>query len=324
MKAMKTYIMNKMIIAFLLVAFASQMGGSLFAQTVDENEVQTIYIHSRGLQRVGNTFESTMLGDNQTVLVPLKNTLQFDINHRFGTLENGYSDFLGLYAPSNIRLALGYTPSDKMMINVGFMKFNMVWDFSVKYAFLSEKGANPKPFSLTYYGNMSIETMKKDNYANWTDRFAYFHQLMIAKKITRDFSAQASLNFTHFNAVSATRDEDGVKYPDQKNDHFSASLLARYKISDAFAFIGNFDIPITEHPVVNPYGNICLGVELATPLHAFQVFVGNYQWIVPQYNNMRNQYNWADGQFLIGFNITRLIDLQEENMGEMMFKRKNK
>ena len=53
---------------------------------------------------VKNTFESVWIIDNQTVMVPLKKTFEMDIQHRFGTVENGYEDFWGFFAPSNIRL----------------------------------------------------------------------------------------------------------------------------------------------------------------------------------------------------------------------------
>src|SRR4026207_2242009 len=50
------------------------------------------------------TFESTLLIDNQTIMVPAKGSFQFDIQHRFGVMKNGWRDLYGLYAPSNIRM----------------------------------------------------------------------------------------------------------------------------------------------------------------------------------------------------------------------------
>lgn len=289
-----------------------------------KEEVQTIAIRSRGIQRVGNTFESIWLIDNQTVQVPLKKTFEFDIQHRFGTIENGYDDFWGLYAPSNIRLGFGYTPIDNLMVSVGFSKFNLLWDFNIKYAIFKEQGERPFPVSITYFGNMAVDTRDGENFVNNTDRFSFFNQIMVAKKLTRDFSVQGSLNYSHMNAVEGYVNEEGEVEGKMKNDHISFSLVGRYKISDAFAFIADYDQPLTEHPMNNPNPNISFGVELATPLHAFQVFIGNYQWIVPQYNNFYNQNDYTDGAFLIGFNITRLLDVQEEDLGEMMFKRKKK
>ena len=67
-----------------------------------------------------------------------------------------------------------------------------------------------------------------------------------------------------------------------------------------------YDQPLTQHTTNNPHPNICLGIETTTSAHAFQVYVGNYYGIVPQSNSMFNRNDYTEGQFLIGFNITRL------------------
>jgi hypothetical protein len=280
--------------------------------------------HSRGLQRVGNTFESVWLIDNQTVIVPLKGTSEFDINHRFGVVSNGYKDFFGLYAPSNIRIGLSYVPINNLQVGFGFTKDRLLWDFSAKYAILREQGDKPFPISLSYFVNMGVDTRNGDNFLHGSDRLSYFHQLMVARKVTRDFSVQAAVSLSHFNAVEGYVTPDNVIAGKMKNDHIAISLLGRYKISDAFAFIANYDQPITKHTLNNPHPNISAGVEIATPLHAFQVFLGNYKWIVPQYSNVFNSNDYRDGDFLIGFNITRLLDTQRESLFDMMFKRKKK
>lgn len=317
-------LISKTFTAILLLSFTFLFTPYIYGQEEDPEEVQKIYIHSRGLQRVGNTFESIWLIDNQTVMVPLKNTLEFDIQHRFGVINNGYSDLWGFYAPSNIRLGFGYTPISNLMVGFGLTKDRLLWDFNLKYSILRERGKNAFPFSLTYYGNMGVDTRGSENFSENTERFTYFHQLMLAKKITRDFSAQVSLNISHFNSVPGILNAGGETIKTLKNDHLSFSVLGRYKISDAFSFIANYDQPITQHPKNNPNPNISFGVEIATPLHAFQIFLGNYRWMVPQYNNFLNNNDYQDASFLIGFNITRLIDMQEEDLGEMMFKRKKK
>jgi hypothetical protein len=308
------------ILTFLLaVAFLPST-----AQEGVEDSVQVIPIKSRGLQRVGNTFESIWLIDNQTVNVPLRHVFEFDILHRFGTVQTGYRDLFGLYAPSNIRLGFGYTPIKNLMVGLGFTKDRLLWDFNAKYALLKQTRENGKPLSVTYLGNVAVDTREKENFRYNAHRLSYFHQLMVARKVSRDFSVQASLNLSHFNNVEAYVDSAGKIQNKMKNDHFSFSVLGRLKLSDAFGFIANYDQPLTRHPAGNPNPNISAGVEIATPLHAFQVFFTNYRWMVPQYNNFYNNNNYRDGAFLIGFNITRLFDLKEENLKEMMFKRKKK
>ncbi|MBT8327436.1 MAG: hypothetical protein KJP21_06915 [Bacteroidia bacterium] len=309
------------LVVSLVASICMLLPNQSFAQDHNEDTVIQISIHSRPLQRIGNTFESIWLIDNQTTQVPLKKTMELDILHRFGTVQNGYSDLLGLYAPSNIRIGFGYVPLDNFMVGVGFTKEKLLWDLNYKYALIKERGAKPAPVSVTYFGNVAADTRSEDNFTKTSDRFSYFNQLMVSKKVTRDFSAQISLNHSHMNVVEAYINDANEQVAKMKNDHLSFSVLARYKISSATAFIADFDQPITNHHMNNPYPNISAGVEIATPLHAFQVFAGNYQSIVPQFNNVHNSFNYADGAFLFGFNITRLLDAQEEDLIEMMLKR---
>ena len=52
--------------------------------------------------------------------------------------------------------------------------------------------------------------------------------------------------------------------------------------------------------------NFGIGIEISTSTHAFQIFAGSSAGIIQQENLHYNQNNFWDGQFLIGFNITRL------------------
>src|SRR6185436_17526880 len=69
---------------------------------------------------VKNTFQSVWISDNQTVLVPVKGTMEMDIMHRFGAWNKGYEDFAGLFAPSNIRIGMSYVPINKLNVGIGF------------------------------------------------------------------------------------------------------------------------------------------------------------------------------------------------------------
>src|SRR6187549_730795 len=71
---------------------------------------------------VKNTFQSIWIIDNQTVLVAVKKTCEMDIRHRFGTVEKGYEDFWGFFAPSNIRLGFSYVPVNKLNVGIGVTK----------------------------------------------------------------------------------------------------------------------------------------------------------------------------------------------------------
>ena len=278
---------------------------------------------------VKNTFQSVWIIDNQTVMVPVKKTLEMDIMHRFGVVNNGYKDFWGLFAPSNIRMGFNYVPIDNLNLGIGLTKSSMLLDFNAKYA-LVKQTKNKYPVSISYYVNMGIDTREKEEAAIYdgspikhsSDRYSFFHQVLIAREITDKLSLQIAPSLTHQNAVSGylTKNDSTGKetYRSMKNDHFAISASARYKLTEVTSIMVNYDQPITQHPSNNPNPNFSFGVEFNTSSHSFQIFAGNYATLSPQRNNLFNKNNpfgYTDnltgnkvkgGQFLIGFNITRL------------------
>lgn len=255
---------------------------------------------------VKNTFESIWIIDNQTVMVPIKGTFEMDIMHRFGTVKNGYKDFWGFFAPSNIRLGFEYVPVNNLMVGVSITKANMTWEGYGKYAIIKQT-KNKYPVSVTYYGNVAVDTRSKDNFAHFSDRLMYFNQLIIARKVTDKFSVQLAPNHTHVNIVDGYFYEPGKYRGTMNHEHFAIAVSGRYKLKEAMAVLVNYDQPITKHRSNNPAPNISFGLELTTSSHAFQFFLGNYSSITPERNNYFNQNDPHQiSQFLIGFNITRL------------------
>ena len=117
---------------------------------------------SKKLRPVKNTFQSVWIIDNQTVLVPVKGTFEMDIMHRFGTVNNGYQDFWGFFAPSNIRLGVAYAPINKLYLGIGLTKSNLLWDASAKYAIITQTKSK-YPVSVTYYGDVAYDTRKDED-----------------------------------------------------------------------------------------------------------------------------------------------------------------
>lgn len=251
---------------------------------------------------VRSVFESAILIDNQTVVVPSKGTFEFDIQHRFGTLGNGYEDLWGLYANSNIRLGFAYAPIDNLFLGAGLTKFKNLVDFSAKYSILKQTRSGAVPVFITYYGNMVFDTRnedKREEVFHSTDRISYFHQILIGRKFNNWLSVQLAPSVSHYNIVPETRD----------HDHFAVALGTQIKLTDGMSFLLNVDQPITRHAVDNPNPNVSFGIQMATSSHAFQIFLGNSNMIIPQETNFYNNRNYSDNfgdNFLIGFNITRL------------------
>ncbi len=286
----------------------------------DEAEEQQVPVD----RPVKSTFESAIIMDNQTVMVPIKNTFEFDIQHRFGTLQNGLEDAFGFYAPSNIRLGFLYAPINNLSVGFGFTKYKTLVDFNAKYALLKQHKSWMKPVSITYYGNMVVDPRKKSERPRYhsSDRLSFFHQIIIARKINSRLSVQVAPSLSHYNLqLDRTL----------KNNHFAVAVSAQYKVTPVMSIIANVDQPLSKYHKYaetdtrpNPNPNASLGIQLSTSSHAFQIFIGNYDKLVPQENNMYfrgNEYqdnslseffgskgffDHMAKRFRIGFNITRL------------------
>ena len=255
-----------------------------------------------------DAFESGEWFDGRSGKVYNKGTLEFVMNHRFGKVNGNNNDLFGIFgAAANIRLGFSYAPINRLNIGFGYTKNSYSLDLNAKYLLLQQTRKNEMPLSLTYFVNMGVETktQKQQDYLNATDRFSYFHQLILMRRFSSKFSAQISPSYTHFNAVTWEQQEDGG-YKRQSNDTFSVNAGLRYKISSQFVIIAGYDQPITQHDIRQPKPSLNFGVELVTSSHAFQIFATNYNGINPQYNYMFNQNEIGNGDFLIGFNITRL------------------
>ena len=285
---------------FLMILEACSLNG-LRAQ--DTTAIKPALVS--GFKPVKNTFDGSLLIDNQTCMVPFKNTLEFVIQHRFGLVNNGYKDLYGIFAPANIRLGFNFTPVNNLSVSVGICKEKMQWDCNIKWAIVkqSQRGF---PLSITYYGDVAIDTRPKEgNFVTDADRLSYFNQLMIARKITEHLSLQVSPSYTHFNNVDGYINSEGSISPKMKNDHFAIAFMGRLKFSERVGIIADYDQPLTQHPTNNPHPNVSFGIEIGTISHSFQIFVTNYHSIIPQSNNFYNQNDYSKGQFMIGFNITR-------------------
>lgn len=284
----------------LLSACFITYGTISFAQ--DNTEVSPV----KKLEPVKKTFAGNLIIDNQTCMVPVKGVFEFVIQHRFGVVNNGYKDFYGLYAPSNIRLGFNYTPIENLQVGFGLAKERLQWDANLKYALIKQSKVGGSPVSATYYGTMAIDTRPKEgNFVNNSDRLSYFHQLIIARKVTKALSLQIAPSITWLNNVEGYIASDGTIKPKSENLHFATAFMGRYIITENMAVIANYDQPFTQHPTNNPHPNISFGLEMGTATHNFQIFLGNYQSIVPQSNNFYNQNDFSKGQYVIGFNITK-------------------
>ncbi len=243
-------------------------------------------------------FESASLIDNPTNVLFNKNALEVQMSHRFGLVNGGTNDLAGFWAPSNIRIGLSYAIHERLTIGYGTTKFDRLQDFNWKVALLRQTRSNKMPVSVSYYGNFTVNAREKENFTNLQDRYSNFNQLIIARRFSPKLSLQVAPSVSHFNIVENT----------MRNDMVAIAFGGRYKISAQTSVIVDYTQPITEFLQDNPHPGISLGVEFSTSAHAFQLFATNYNGLVAQKNIMFNTNDFFKGDYLIGFNITRVYN----------------
>lgn len=326
---MKAKITNRMACLLLMMNFGlfvlAQDTDSTARENVQNSDTANQVGTVKKVKPVKSTFESIWIIDNQTVMVPIKKSFEMDIMHRFGTLEEGYKTFYGIFETSMIRLGFSYVPIDKLLVGISIGRYNMTWEGYAKYAIV--KQTNGKiPVSVTYYGNVAVDTRTKDNFYNKSDRFMYFNQVLIARKFSNKFSVQVAPSLTHQNIVQGYWKTSGsladstykaVVDQEMEHNHFAIAVSARYKFKEGMSLLFNYDQPLTKHVTDNPHPNLSLGIEFTTSSHCFQLFFTNFYYLIAQQNNLFNKNNpitikglnditFYPQNFLIGFNITRL------------------
>lgn len=267
---------------------------------------------------VAATFESGYLIDAQTVIIPEKKTLEMAIQHKFGTIEKGRSNLWGIYGSANIRLGLNYVPFKNFQVGAGITKRYMATDVNAKWNVIQQTRKNKIPVSVTLYGNMAFDGraesafesgMVRQAYSGpiyhyrFADRMNYFSQLIVARKFNKWLSLQGGVSFTHYNAVPEGYDHDIV------GAHFNG----RIKVSPQGSIIFNYDEPLKIKKISEQRDwtnhakrNIAFGYEVSTGTHAFQMYMGSSNALLPQDNMMMNQNKFDKTGLLIGFVITRL------------------
>lgn len=255
-------------------------------------------------------FESGLLFDAATTTLQPAKTLELIIQHRFGTMDNGITDLYGIWAPSNIRLGLNYSLLNNLQVGIGTTKFNKMQDIQIKYNVIQQTRSNKIPVTVSVYEVVGIDGSADSKFGvnyKFSNRVNYFTQVIVSRRFNDKISLQVAPGFTHYNSMDSTMDHDRI----------SLSFAGRYKFSPQSSLVLAGDFPmqiqgISEHSkTINDAAekmkpNFTVGLEVSTSTHAFQIYLGSSQGILPQEGIMFNKNDFFNGNILLGLNITRL------------------
>lgn len=266
------------------------------------------------------TFKDTRIINTHSTETLNKRRLDVRIGHRFGDIagdRGGFSSFYGLDNVADVLFAFDYGVTDQVMVGISRAKgggnlpdgtrgLDQLISLTAKYRPLTQSETNPVSVALLGVG--SISAAKKiegtdilQNFEKFAHRFAYHGQLLVARKFSDPFSLQGSIGITYRNLVPFG--DDNIVY--------SAGLASRLQLTKVFGIIIDTTFPFSEYRT-NTDGFspiIGLGLEIDTGGHVFQVNFTNATQIMETDYIPYSSSSWADGEFRLGFTISRLFNL---------------
>ena len=231
-----------------------------------------------------------------------KGVLQFQIQHRFGTLNSGFYNLYGL-DNSQIRLGFDYGIKDWMSVGIGRSSVLKTIDASAKLKLKRQsKGSKEFPFTLVTNSAIFVKQYRwsetKEETFELRNQLSFANQILIARKINRDLSVQLSPTFLHYNLVNYA----------EKNDRISLGFGARQKLTNRISVNAEYFMQINgkiNHDVLS------FGFDIETGGHVFQLHLSNSPAMIESVFIHETKGDWEQGDIYFGFNISRVFTIKE-------------
>ena len=269
------------------------------------------------------TFKDSRIVNVQSVETLTKRRLDVRIGHRFGDLlgdNGGWATFYGLENATDVMIGAEYGFTDNFTAGLyrtkgagampqGQAGLRQLINGVFKYRLLRQKEGKGTPVTLTVLGVSSLSTAKRieDNpdvlrsFPDFSHRMAFTGQLLIARKFSDGLSLLIAPGYTHRNLVPF-EDENGL---------FSMGAGARIQLSRVFGIITDVTVPFSSRRNTDNgfYPAVGLGLEIDTGGHLFQINFTNATGIMETDYIPYTTSSWLDGEFRLGFTISRVFNL---------------
>ena len=284
---------------FTFLFLLSTLSGQLFAQDLmdmlKDETPKTEYTYA--------TFKTTRIVLGQSIENPAKGTLQFLVEHNFGSINQGAYNMWGLDM-STIRLGLEYGINDWVSVSIGRSSFQKTFDGSVKAKILRQStGEKNMPISMSFYGGTILNSLKwsdatRKNY--FSSRLSYVSQLLIARKFSNSLSLQFTPTYIHKNLVPLRTDQNNI---------FAVGLGGRFKVAQRTSVNAEYFYLLPGTTADNFQNCLSLGVDLDTGGHVFQFRLTNAQPMFERAFITETTGKWLDGGIFFGFTINRVFTI---------------
>lgn len=245
---------------------------------------------------------------NLLTVEPLESkTMHFAIMHTFGTLDGGIENLFGLDNGANIQFSFEFGLSDKLSLGASRSSRDKFYNVYGRYLFLEQTQNNKFPFSLSLAGGAGVVSnpysfLPATERPNFSDRLAYFGQMMFARKFSNKISLQVSPMLAYFTNPQQVYQVEGTQ-----NLYLAIGFSGKYKVTDRSSLTLQY-IPNLNSDLRSNFG---IGWDVEAGGHVFQMYFVTSQ-------ALNEQYLLAGGngvpceEFRLGFNVNRIFALGQK------------
>ena len=275
-----------------------------------ENDLDALLADPEAEQRkefVSYTFKSTRIINAHSVEQTPAGVMDMRILHRFGSISGGAYQLFGLDQAS-MRMSLDYGITPWMQVGIGRSSTGKELDGVLKLRLLRQVAeGSGSPVTLTYAAGSTLSTLawpepERGNF--FSSRIAYYHQLLMGKKLNERLSLQITPSLVHRNLV-ATRTES--------NDIFALGLGGRIKTNARMALTFDYFM-VPGQQLVEHNNSLSLGIDIETGGHVFQLHISNSRGLNERQFITGTNGQWDQGDLFFGFNLSRVFTLRAPKM----------
>lgn len=248
-------------------------------------------------QPVESAFKALKIVNLESTKLAAKGDLYLVIAHRFSSIKDGAEGFWGLdNAVTQIKFLYGVTK----WFTISGARSEQAFDFSAKYRF-QEQMTNGFPVTIVGFSSLGFNNqMKESIYPNmeFSDRMIYVSQMLISRKVSKNFSVELAPTFLHENFVV-----DDL----QENSQYLIGMGGRYKLTKRLSVNLDYATHLNRSASSGFVDPLSFGVDLDTGGHVFQMHFSNSQGIHEAGFLGNTSGNWYKGDIFFGFNLLRVF-----------------
>lgn len=250
------------------------------------------------------TFKSSRIVNGQSIENVGVGVLDFKILHRFGAINQGVYELFGL-DQATMRMGLDYGITNRLMFGIGRSTYQKQYDGFIKYKLVQQqKGLKEIPIGISWVSTLIYKSLKSAPDAQYieynTDKIAYAHQLLIARKFNDYFSMQITPTVVHYNLVSNSS---------LPNDFKSVGISMRQRITKRVNITAEYFYRIDK--IEGYHDPLTFGLDIETGGHVFQLHVTNSTGMTERTFINETSGSWTNKDIRFGFNLVRAFTLKK-------------